>query len=240
MLDQTPPAQGHNSPPDPIDEALAPYGDSIAEAENWLDGTPVETEDQMKAVDVLIKDLRKAKSDLGKAEKSAIAPLHDAWKAEIARWKPTKEDIERRLKGLAAVVDPFKRKLAAEKEAAKRAAYEEARRKEREAEEAARAAKASNYDATAEADRLKAEAMEAKKAAAAANKDTVKGLRTVTLYDFTEPTEDNPRGGRKDALNWIARNYPDALTEFIEGFVHRNHKSMQIDGVKVWTEKEAY
>ena len=131
-------------------------------------------------------------------------------------------------------------KLAAEKEAAKRAAYEEARRKEREAEEAAMAAQASDYEATAEADRLKAESMAAKKAAAAANKDTVKGMRTVTRYAFTDPTEGNPRGGRKDALNWIAKNYPDALTEFIDGFVHRNHKSMQIDGVKVWTEKEAY
>ncbi|MDF9301635.1 hypothetical protein P5P81_03425 [Tritonibacter mobilis] len=240
MLDQTTPTQGHNNPPDPIDEALAPYGDVISEAENWLDGTPVENEDQMKAVDKLIKDLRKAKSALGKAEKSATAPLHDAWKAEIARWKPTKEDIERRLKGLAAVVDPFKRKLAEEKEAAKRAAYEDARRKEREAEAAERTAQASDYEASVEADRLKAEAVEAKKAASAANKDTVKGLRTVTRYAFTEPTADNPRGGRKDALNWIARNYPDALTEFIEGFVHRNHKSMQIEGVKVWTEKEAY
>lgn len=231
---------GGNLPPDPIDEALAPYGDAIAEAENWLDGTLVETEAQMKAVDALIKDLRKAKSDLAKAEKSSTAPLHDAWKAEIARWKPTVADIERRLKGLAAVVDPFKRKLAEEKEAAKRTAYEEARRKEREAEAAARAADATDYEANLNADRLKSEAIEAKKAAAAANKDTVKGLRTVTRYAFTDPTEENPRGGRKDALNWIARNYPDALTEFIDGFVHRNHKAMQIDGVKVWTEKEAY
>jgi len=73
---------GHNSPPDPIDEALAPYGDAISEAENWLDGTPVENEDQMKAVDAVIKDIRAAKSDLVKAKKSATAPLHDAWKAE--------------------------------------------------------------------------------------------------------------------------------------------------------------
>jgi len=69
---------GHNNPPDPIDEALAPYCDVIEEVENWLDGSPVETEDQMNAVDALIKDMRKAKSDLAKAKKSATAPLHDA------------------------------------------------------------------------------------------------------------------------------------------------------------------
>jgi chromosome segregation ATPase len=223
---------GHNNPPDPIDEALAPYGDAIEEAGNWLDGTPVETEDQMKSVDALIKEIRSAKSDLAKAKKSATAPLHDAWKAEVARWKPTEEDIERRLKGLAAVVDPFKRKLAEEKEAAKRAAYEEARRKEREAEEAARKADASDYEAATEAARLKDAAIEAKKAAAEANKDTVKGLRTVTRYIIED---------HKKLLHWIAKNDRDAVTAFIEEWARRNHKSGAIiDGLRVWTEKEAF
>lgn len=222
---------GHNNPPDPIDEALAPYGDAISEAENWLDGSPVETEDQMKAVDAIIKEIRSAKSDLAKAKKSATAPLHDIWKAELARWKPTEDDIDRRLKGLVAVVDPFKRKLAEEKEAAKRAAYEEARRKEREAEEAARKANASDYEAATEAARLQAEAIEAKKAASAANKDTVKGLRTVTRYAIED---------HRAALHWIAGNDRDAITAFIDEYVRRNHKSAQIDGVKVWQEKESF
>jgi hypothetical protein len=222
---------GHNNPPDPIDEALAPYGDAISEAENWLDGTPVENEDQMNAVDAVIKEIRAAKTGLAKAKKSATAPLHDAWKAEIARWKPTEDDIERRLKGLAAVVDPFKRKLAAEKEAAKRKAYEEAREKERAAEEAARKANAADYEAATEAARLQSEAIEAKKAASAANKDTVKGLRTVTKYAIED---------HRAALHWIAANDRDAVTAFIEEYVLRNHKVAQIAGVKVWTEKEAY
>ncbi len=218
-------------PPDPIDEALAPYMGAIEEAENWLDGNPVEDEAAMKAVDALIADIRKAKSDLGKARKSSIAPLHDAWKAEIARWKPTEDDIERRLKGLAAVVDPFKRKLAAEKEAAKRAAYEEAQRKEREAREAAAKADAADYEAQVDADRKAQEAMDAKKAASAANKDTVKGLRTITKHEITD---------HRAALHWIAQSDRDAITAFIEDYVRRNHKTAQIEGVKVWQEKEAY
>lgn len=222
---------GHNNPPDPIDEALAPYADEISEAEAWLDGDPVENEDQMKAVDALIKAMRSAKSDLGKAKKSATAPLHDVWKAEIARWKPTEEDIDRRLKGLAATVDPFKRKLAAEKEAAKRAAYEEAQRKEREAREAAEKANAADYAAQVEADKLAQEALDAKKAASAANKDTVKGMRTVTKYDIED---------HRAALHWIAQNDRDAVTAFIEEYVRRNHKTTAIDGVKVYQQKEAY
>ena len=41
---------GDNNPPSPIDEALAPYGDFISEAETWADGAEVENEGQMKAV----------------------------------------------------------------------------------------------------------------------------------------------------------------------------------------------
>ena len=58
----------HNNPPDPIDEALAPFGDTITEAEAWLDGSAVETEGQMKAVDALIKEIKAAK----KAVEAAI------------------------------------------------------------------------------------------------------------------------------------------------------------------------
>ena len=179
----------------------------------------------------LIKDIRSAKSDLGKAKKSATAPLHDIWKAEIARWKPTEDDVERRLKGLAGAVDPFKRKLAEEKEAAKRAAYEEARRKEREAEAAARAADPADYEASTAAAAAQEQAIEAKKAAAAANKDTVKGLRTVTKYSIED---------HKAALHWIAQNDRDAITAFIEEHVRKNHKTQSIAGVRVWHEKEAY
>lgn len=221
----------HNNPPDPIDEALAPYADAIEEAENWLDGARVEDQAAMKAVDALIADIRKAKSSLGKAKKSATAPLHDAWKAEIARWKPAEDDIERRLKGLAAVVDPFKRKLAEEKEAAKRAAYEEARAKEKAAKAAAAAADAADYEAQAAADKAAQDAVEAKKAASAANKDTVKGLRTVTKYEIED---------HRDALHWIAANDRDAITGFIEEYVRRNHRDKQIAGVRVWQDREAF
>jgi hypothetical protein len=39
---------GGNNPPDPIDAALAPYSDMLAEADNWLDGVPVANADQLK------------------------------------------------------------------------------------------------------------------------------------------------------------------------------------------------
>jgi YesN/AraC family two-component response regulator len=221
----------HNNPPDPIDEALAPYADAIAESDNWLDGEKVETEEQMKAVDAILRDIRAAGTAVAKAEKSEVAPLYDKYKAEKARWKPTLDDLKARKDGLAALVNEVKRKLAEEKEAAKRAAYEEARRLEREAEEKSAKANAANIEEQRAAMEAKQAAEDAKRAASAANKDTVKGLRTVTKYEITD---------HRAALHWIAAEDKVAMTEFIEEYVRRNHKTSQIDGVNVWQEKEAY
>lgn len=172
---------GHNRPPvDPLDEALAPYGDDITEAEAWLDGKAVETEGQMKAVDALRKALREARQSVEKAEETEARPLHEAWKKAKARFKPTLDDVSRLEKGLVALVDGFKRKLAAEKEAAERTVRIQAAALRAAAEEAARKADPTNIEAQRAADEAKAAADEATRRAAAASKDIVKGLRAVT------------------------------------------------------------
>jgi hypothetical protein len=223
---------GDNNPPvDPIDEALAPYAAYIDEATLWLDGTPVETEGQMHAVDIILKQIRNAGTDLGKAKKSATAPFHDKWKGEIARWKPTEDDIDRMKKGLAALVDPFKRKLADEKEAIKRAAYKEAQRLEDEARKAAATANPANIEEQREAAEGAQAAQDAMAAAATANKDTVKGLRTVHKYKVAN---------HRKALSWIAQNDRDAVTSFIELYVEKNHRAQIIEGVRTWQQKEAF
>ena len=226
------PTRLHNSPPDPIDEALAPFGDTITEAEGWLDGCAVETEGQMKAVDALTKEIKAAKKAVEAAEESEAKPIYDQWKAAKARYKPTLDDLDRIIKGLVAAVDGFKRKLAAEKAEAERLARAEAARKMREAEEAARAADASNIEAQRLAAAAQAEASEAQRLAQAAAKDTVKGLRTVTRYEITD---------HRALLNWIARNDRDAITAFIEAWAAKHHKENQTaEGLRVWTEKEAF
>lgn len=224
---------GHNGPPqdDPIDEAVAPYADVIAESENWLDGEAVESEQQMEAVDALIKEMRTATSELGKAKKEATDPLHKAWKAEIARWKPTEDDFERIKKGLTALVAPYKKKLHEQREAEKRAAYEAAEKARREAEEKEREAQQSDIDAQRDAAAAKQEAYEAQKAAEEQSRQKVKGMRKVTRYSVDD---------YKAAINWIARNDKGAMAEFVDEYVRRNHKSTAILGVRVWEEREAY
>lgn len=223
--------QGHNNPPDPIDEAIAPYSDDISEAEGWLDGSPVENEGQMKAVDALLKNIKAAKKAVGEAEESEAKPIYDRWKAAKARFKPTLDDLDRIAKGLAATVSDYKRKLAEEKAEAQRIANMEAAKARREAEEAARQASASDIEAQREAAEKLAAAQEATAQAQAAKKDNVKGLRTVHRYDITD---------YKALLHWIAANDKGAMTAFIEEYARKNHKSQEMAGVKAWTEKEAF
>ena len=222
---------GGNNPPDPIDTITAAYDDTRAEAENWTDGAPVENEAQMAEVDALRAAMRQWRLDLERGQKDATAPLHAAYKAELDRWKPTIADAKRIEGCLVATVGEFKKKLAAEKAAAERAAWEETNRLRREADDKARQADASNLEAQREVEAAKQAALNAEKTARVAAKDKPKGLRKVTRYDIES---------HKDALHWIARNDKEAMTAFIEEYVRRNHKDKTIAGVKVWQSEEAF
>lgn len=222
----------HNMPPDPIDEALAPFGDVISEAEGWLDGTPVENEGQMKAVDTLIKDMKAAKKAVEAAEESEAKPIYDQWKAAKERYKPTLTDLDRIVKGLVATGGAFKRKLAAEKEAARKEAERLAWEETRKAQETARNAAANDIEAQRAAAEQAAAAEAAQKAAQSAAKDTVKGMRTVTKYEVTD---------HRALLHWIAKNDKDAVYAFIEEWARRNHKDyIAAEGLRVWSEKESF
>ena len=222
---------GHNLPPSPMEEAVAPFDDFLIEAGNWLDGKRVTNEAEMKAVDALIKGLKSARKAVDDARDAATKPLHEAWKAEVAAWKPTQDDLDLQVKGLVALVDGFKRQLAAEKEAARKAAWEAAEAARREAEAKMALADVANIDAQRDAKAAMEAAEIARAHAAVAQKDTVKGMRTVTRYEITD---------HRALLNWIAKNARDDVTAFIEAWAQKNHKTTTADGLKVWQEKEAF
>lgn len=222
---------GHNNPPDPIDEITSQHEGVIMEAEGWLDGKEVEDEGQMKAVDVLTKDIKAALKDINAGEKSASAPLHDKWKAEKARWKPTIDDVTRIRDGLVAINAPFKKRLADEKEAERRRQWQKAEDARIAAEQAEAEAQAGDIEQQREAQAVKQGAIDAEIAAKQAQKDTVKGMRKVHKYDIVD---------HKAALHWIAINDKSAMTEFITEYVRRNHKVKDIDGVNQTIEKEAF
>jgi septal ring factor EnvC (AmiA/AmiB activator) len=222
---------GDNNPPDPIDLALEPYADILAEVEHWLDGETVKDAGQLKDTDKLLKELKAARKAVDVARDEYTKPLHEVWKAEVARWKPTQDDLDRQVKCLVSAQAPYKEQLAAEKERARLEAQriaDETAQKAREAAEQARSASIAEQRA---ADDLLAQAEEAKKQAARASKDTVKGMRTVQVYEIKD---------FKAALYWIAKNDKPAMTDFIAEYVRTHFKTGPIDGVKVETKKEAY
>ncbi len=222
---------GHNNPPDPIEDITAAFEAEREEAASWLDGAPVENEAQMKAVDALRKAMRQWRLNLETGQKTATAPLRAIYQAELDRWKPTIEDAKRIEGCLVSAVDAFKRKMAEEKKAAERAAWEAANRAKQEAEAKAREAAASDLEAQREVEAARQAAIDAERAAQKARKDNVKGLRTVHRYEIED---------HRAALHWIAQNDRDAITVFIEAYVAKNHKDTEIAGVRRWTEKEAF
>lgn len=233
MTEQNPRATiGANNPPDPIDTITSAFDDARTEAEGWLDGKAVESEGQMKAVDELRGSMRQWRLGLERGQKDATAPLHDAWKREGERWKPTIADAKMIEEGLVSLVDGFKRKLAAEKEAARKAAWDIAEAARREAEALAAKADAGNIEEQRAALQAREAADLARAQASVAQKDTVKGLRTVTKYEVTD---------HRALLHFIAKNDKAAMTAFIDAWAQRNHKEYRAaDGLRVWTDQEAF
>jgi len=225
-------AIGHNNPPDPIDTALSPFGDYITEAEGWLDGSPVENEAQMKAVDAILAQIKAAEKAVSAAKESEAKPLHDAWKNALARYKPTLDDLDRIKKGLVATVNAFKQRLAAEKAERERKAREEAEAAAEALRKARAEADASNIEAQRAVAQAEHEAEQARIRAAVEKKNaTVKGMVTRTFYAIDD---------HRALLNWIARNDRDAITAFIDEWARRNHSlTVNADGLRVWQEKIA-
>lgn len=220
---------GHNLPPSPIDDAMVPFDAAREMAEMWLDGQPVINEGQMKEVDGLIKDMKAARKAVDEARDVETKPLHEAWKGAIALWKPTQDDLDRIVKGLVGLVDGFKRKLAAEKEATRLQAEAEAWEKTRAAREATRLADATDIEATRAAAQAMEDAEAAQRAAMAAGKDTVKGLRTYTDYVVLD-------GGELAA--WVWQNDRTALEAWLAEYATK-HKLNLPGIVEVRTEKRA-
>ena len=225
------PPRNHNNPPSLIDEIEAAYAPMREMAEHWLDGIPVESEPQMREVDTIRAEMRRYRMALEAAQKAETAPLYEAYKAALNRWKPSIEDAQRIEKGLVALVDGYKRRLAAERAEAERRARAEAEAARRAAEEAARAAHVADIEAQRTAAAAQAEAEAAQRRLAEVSRDKVKGLRTVTRHEITD---------HRALLHWIARHDPDAITEFVREWAAKNHRAHpDADGLRVWTEKVA-
>ena len=221
---------GDNAP-DPLDEAIAPFGDTITEAENWLDGVPVANEAQMAEVDKLIAGMKAAKAAVDAAKEGEYRPHKVACDGVVAKYAATIKDVDRLVKGLVGLVDGFKRKLAAEKDEARRAAERTAWLATQAAKDAVAKADATNIEDQRAADAAIVEAEVAQAKANAAKADTVKGLRKTWFHEVTDLTA---------LLRWVFVNDRAALEAFAEEYARKHREDgVTRDGMRAWSERIA-
>jgi len=218
-------------PPDPIDTALEPYGDTITEVENWTDGTTIENEAQLVATEVLLKQLKAARKSVGEARDVVTRPLHAAHQAEVARWKPTIEDIDRMIAAVVALQSPYKAHKAAEVAEAARQAQRVAFAAQEAARRAIDEANAGDLEAQRAADAAMVEAQVAATRANLAGKATVPGMRTVWHHEVFDPIA---------LRKWLAANDPAAVTAFALQYAADHHRRSPMDGVRSWFTREAF
>lgn len=211
-------AIGHNQPP-AFDAFSMALDDVYDEAKNFLDGAPVESKGQADAIGLILTTARKLRKDADAERASEKKPHDEAGKAVQAKWKPL---LDRADNIITAAQKPLAAFLAAEDERqreAARKAREEAERLAREAQEA-HAAAAGNLAALEHAEAMQKDAKAAAKDAARADKARPQaagegkalGLRSYWTHHITD---------RRELLNWVAKNDPDALTAMLDEYARR-------------------
>ncbi len=238
---------GHNGGPelDAFEAVRIDIDDLYAEACLWLDGEPVETQEQANAINTLKDRIKKA-----------IKAADEARKAESEPFKTKIDEIQARynelignnksITGIAikaeeacnAALKPYLLELDRQQKEAARLAREEAERKQREAMEAMRQRDAANLAQRDEAERLVREAKAAEEAARKAENAKAHakgdaratGLRTVHRAVMVNT---------KEAAAWIWRERYDELCVFIQDQADKAVRagSRSIPGFNVVEEK---
>lgn len=224
---------GHNMPPRHEAFAMA-LEDVRLEAGNFLDGAPVETQEQADAIGKIISAAKKIKKDADLARKEDKEPHLEAGRAVDTNYKPVLDTCDTIVTAAQKPLTVYLNKLAAEQAEVERKAREEADRKAQEAIAAQRACEG-NVEAIERAKTLQREADEAEKAAKRAGKakahvtgvDRAVGLRTYDVVTVTDA---------RAALLWIAKNDKTALDAFVADYARRFGSARMIDGVTVTQE----
>lgn len=187
---------GHNGAPEPTPYELVrqEIDDLYQEAKNWADGAPISNEDQHAAVTHLFdaiheagKRADQARVDEKKPYDEAIKEIQDRFNLLIGNTKSARGKVTLAKEALSAVLGPWRKKVADEKEAAAKAAREEADNKLAEATAAIRES-AGNLEAREEAEAALKGAKAADRGARRADREatTSTGLRSVWHADMKD------------------------------------------------------
>lgn len=226
-------AMGANNPP-AIDAFSMALDDAYATAKDFLDGQPIENQGQADAIGLIVSEVKKLRKDMDAARAEEKRPHDEAAKAVQAKWKPNLERADTIVEAAQRPLTTYLAKLAAQQAEAERLAREVADRLTQEAIAASRQANSMDdlervKDLQKTADRAAKDAKRAGNAKAhVAGMDRAIGLRSYKVATVTD---------RRAALNWIAKNDPDALAAFVEEYANRHAATRPMDGVVVALER---
>lgn len=237
---------GGNFPPMTTFEAVKiNITDLYDEARQWLDGTPITTQEQADAVNTLKDSIKKATKAADDAYTAEVKPHQDTVKEIQARYNELTGN-NKSVTGLAikaeqacnAALKPYLIELERKQQEAARIAREEADRLQREAMEAMRKRDAANLEEREAAERLVTQAKAAETFASKA--ETVKahakgegratGLRTVSRAILDD---------KNLAAKWVWLDHQPALMAFIQDLADKAVRSgtRTIPGFSVIEEK---
>lgn len=186
--------------------------DLYAEAANFVDGAPVETQGQADALAKIITDAKAIRKDADAARKIEKQPHDDAAKAVQAKWVPVLTKVD---DVISAVQKPLTGWLQAQEVEAQRFAAETRAEADRLAAEAIAAAKTSgrleDLTATRELQDAAVKAGKQAKFAAKAKSHVQGGGRAIGLRAYWTATMTDPVA----ALRWAKEFHADELKGFI-------------------------
>lgn len=236
---------GHNG--GPVIDDRTPYErirdeieDILLECRNFADGEAIDSQPLADAITELHDKLHEAGKRADEARKDEAKP-HDDAKAEIqdrynkliGNTKSVKGKVVLGKETLQTLLTPWRNKIVAEREAAAKAAREEADRIAREAEAAIRAS-AGNLEEREKAEELLSEAKKvgrwARREDRAATTGT--GLRTIWHADLIDEGQ---------ALDWAYGRAPERFKELVQSMADETVRAgmRQVPGFKVWDERVA-
>lgn len=202
-------AIGHNSPPASEAFAMA-INDLFAEAKNFLDGQPIENQQQADALGDILTGMKELVRDAEKTRKAEKQPHIDAGKAVDDRWKAVKAPAELTI---AEATKP----LTVWRTEQQRIADEKAKRLREEAAADLARAQAARESATSLEDAEHAEAI--LKGATIAQRTANKIDRAPTGLRTTWDAQVLDYGA---LLKWMKAKRQDDLMEFLNTFAQRN------------------
>lgn len=211
--------------------------DLYAEAANFIDGAPVETQGQADALAKIITDAKQIRKDADAARVEEKRPHDDAGKAVQEKWKPVLAKVE---DVIAAVQKPLTLWLKAQEIEAQRIADEARAEADRLAAEAIAAVKTSgsleDLTATRELQDAAVKAGKIAKQAGKAKSHVQGGGRAIGLRTYWDAEMTDSAA----ALRWARETHPEQLREFLRELAGKavNAGAREIPGFTITNQRK--